>query len=371
MVSQLAVVVLPASKTRVISASSFTVSNGFSRNAAAPCRRNSDFVLGPAYAVMIMTGKPGSTALHHSQDGLAVDERHAEIADDEVKLLFPVGQLLDRLFPGLRRSHPGDFSRRRTFVNARHMAASSSTTRMDLWRRISIGIQSTMQMQCQINHGMGGALGREVFGAITFSRADLAARGAVPGWQSARCQFGRAPAFFWSPPKSLAATIQGCGRANRRPGWFHKALRGSKRAFADLASRQLGPAASVVHLPAPAGDATFGAVPPTLADIQMALRQIQLSMPVSEIGAVREILKDHPVHSLTDLRPGDKTAFVLMVMDATHIEVVMDLLDKRFGSVEGFHVVVLAVEATLPRLPPEEAPPAATPSRSTPAEEPA
>lgn len=89
----------------------------------------------------------------------------------------------------------------------------------------------------------------------------------------------------------------------------------------------------------------------------MALRQIQLSVPIDEAETAQRVLEGQPLLYLRVIPLGERTALISILLDAAHTEAVMDLLDKRFGSVEGFRVVLLAVEATLPRPPPEPPPP--------------
>jgi hypothetical protein len=68
------------------------------------------------------------------------------------------------------------------------------------------------------------------------------------------------------------------------------------------------------------------------------------------------------------IRLSDGEVLVRILLDAEQSEAVLDLLDKRFTGKEGNRVVILAVEATLPRPEPEsvEAPEQAKPEEKSP-----
>lgn len=84
----------------------------------------------------------------------------------------------------------------------------------------------------------------------------------------------------------------------------------------------------------------------------MALRLIEVFLPQNEETLVRETLKDKAefgiwIESLPEARI---LARILVYTEKT--EEILDLLDRTFSTVEGFRVILLPVEATLPR--PEE-----------------
>jgi uncharacterized hydrophobic protein (TIGR00341 family) len=99
----------------------------------------------------------------------------------------------------------------------------------------------------------------------------------------------------------------------------------------------------------------------------MALRLIELVLQEKDRGEVRELLKEHEVLEHRQIRLPDGEVLVRILLDAEQSEAVLDLLDKRYTGEAGNRVVVLPVEATLPRAEPE---PAATPEQLAPEEKP-
>ncbi len=97
----------------------------------------------------------------------------------------------------------------------------------------------------------------------------------------------------------------------------------------------------------------------------MALRLIEMVLPEKDGTEVRELLKEHKVLEHRQVRLPDAEVLVRILLDAEQSEGVLDLLKPRFTAVEGNRVVILPVEATLPRAAPE---PAAEPGQPTPQE---
>ncbi|KAF0101474.1 MAG: hypothetical protein FD187_1974 [bacterium] len=87
----------------------------------------------------------------------------------------------------------------------------------------------------------------------------------------------------------------------------------------------------------------------------MALRLIE--MVVKEKGAeeIRELLKEHKVLDYRHLRLSDGDVLVRILLEAEQNEAVLDRLCERHVGKEGNRVVILPVEATLPRDDPEPA----------------
>jgi len=85
----------------------------------------------------------------------------------------------------------------------------------------------------------------------------------------------------------------------------------------------------------------------------MALRLIEMVLQDKEGVDLLELLKDHPVIEHRQMRLVGGELLVRIVLDAEHSEPVLDLLDKEFSSLMGTRVVMLPVEATLPRAAPE------------------
>jgi uncharacterized hydrophobic protein (TIGR00341 family) len=85
----------------------------------------------------------------------------------------------------------------------------------------------------------------------------------------------------------------------------------------------------------------------------MALRLIEMVIQEKDGEEVVELLKDHKLLEHRQIRLSDGESLVRILLDAEQSEAVLDLLEKRYGDTEGNRVVILAVEATLPRPEPE------------------
>lgn len=81
----------------------------------------------------------------------------------------------------------------------------------------------------------------------------------------------------------------------------------------------------------------------------MALRLIEMVVQEKDGEEVRELLKEHKVLEHRHLRLPDGEVLVRILLEAEQSEAVLDLLGKRYAGKEGSRVVILAVEATLPR----------------------
>ena len=92
----------------------------------------------------------------------------------------------------------------------------------------------------------------------------------------------------------------------------------------------------------------------------MALRLIEMVLQEKDGAEVRELLKEHKVLEHRQVRLPDGEVLVRILLDAEQSEAVLDLLEERYAGEEGNRVVILPVEATLPRAEPE---PAATPEQ--------
>ena len=97
----------------------------------------------------------------------------------------------------------------------------------------------------------------------------------------------------------------------------------------------------------------------------MALRLIEMVLPEKDAAEVRELLKEHKVLEHRQVRFSDSEVLLRILLDAEQSEAVLDLLEQRSAIGEGNRVVILAVEATLPRAEPEPV----APQEQTPAEE--
>jgi uncharacterized hydrophobic protein (TIGR00341 family) len=92
----------------------------------------------------------------------------------------------------------------------------------------------------------------------------------------------------------------------------------------------------------------------------MALRLIEMVLQEKDGAEVRELLKEHKVLEHRQIRLPDGEVLVRILLDAERNEAVLDLLEKHYTGEDGGRVVILPVEATLPRAEPE---PAAAPGQ--------
>jgi uncharacterized hydrophobic protein (TIGR00341 family) len=87
----------------------------------------------------------------------------------------------------------------------------------------------------------------------------------------------------------------------------------------------------------------------------VALRLIEMLLAEKDGGEVRELLKEQQVLEHRQVRLPDGEVLVRILLDAEQSEAVLDLLEERYAGGEGHRVVILPVEATLPRAEPEPA----------------
>jgi len=87
----------------------------------------------------------------------------------------------------------------------------------------------------------------------------------------------------------------------------------------------------------------------------MALRLIEMVLAEKDGAELRELLKAHQVIEHRQLRLPDGEVLVRILLDAERNEAVLDLLEKHYTTPQGNRVVILPVEATLPRAEPEPA----------------
>lgn len=85
----------------------------------------------------------------------------------------------------------------------------------------------------------------------------------------------------------------------------------------------------------------------------MSLRLIESLLPADESAeAVKKLLGDLPAIGIWEERGSDKGIVVKIIAHAENCENILDALEKRYSETEGFRIVLLPVEATIPR--PEE-----------------
>jgi uncharacterized hydrophobic protein (TIGR00341 family) len=93
----------------------------------------------------------------------------------------------------------------------------------------------------------------------------------------------------------------------------------------------------------------------------MALRLIEMVLTKDDGAEACELLKEFTVLEHRQLQLADGGVLMRVLVDAEQTETVLDLLGKRFAGEEETRVVVLPVEATLPRADPE---PVTTPEQA-------
>lgn len=88
----------------------------------------------------------------------------------------------------------------------------------------------------------------------------------------------------------------------------------------------------------------------------MAYRLLKIILPVDQRQRALTLLEDQP--GLTFWQEESAQGFFVasLVMDSGDSETVMDLLEKTFSYVDGFRLVLMPIEATIPRMEKEERP---------------
>lgn len=86
----------------------------------------------------------------------------------------------------------------------------------------------------------------------------------------------------------------------------------------------------------------------------MNYRLLELMAPPKEIEEAREMIEDQSVLGVWVDRQDDGCAIMRVLLDADRTETVSDALSDRFSNVDGFRIMLFAVEATLPQPEVEE-----------------
>lgn len=82
----------------------------------------------------------------------------------------------------------------------------------------------------------------------------------------------------------------------------------------------------------------------------MTLRLIEMVLPERAGEDLRQLLVEHPVLEVRQVGLREGEALVRILLEGEKSESVLDLLEKKYAGQEGYRVVVLPVEATLPRV---------------------
>lgn len=82
----------------------------------------------------------------------------------------------------------------------------------------------------------------------------------------------------------------------------------------------------------------------------MPLRLIEIVLPKMERNDIQGLFDEETVVGHWQAQATDNGLLVKMLLSAEHTEAILDRLEEKFSYVDGFRVVLLPVEATLPRL---------------------
>jgi uncharacterized hydrophobic protein (TIGR00341 family) len=102
----------------------------------------------------------------------------------------------------------------------------------------------------------------------------------------------------------------------------------------------------------------------------MTLRLIEMVVASPDAGELQKLLAEQSVLELKQIGFGEGEVLVRILLEAEKSEAVLDILEKQYAGMEGYRIVILPVEATLPRIEvPEPAAPVESPSGDEPPEE--
>ncbi|KAB7619563.1 TIGR00341 family protein [Alkalilimnicola sp. S0819] len=82
----------------------------------------------------------------------------------------------------------------------------------------------------------------------------------------------------------------------------------------------------------------------------MPLRVLEITIPPGAAPAVESFLLTHPIHALWRSPIDDTACQIRALVETTCVEPITDVLSQRYALAEGFRVLVMPVEATLPRV---------------------
>ncbi len=82
----------------------------------------------------------------------------------------------------------------------------------------------------------------------------------------------------------------------------------------------------------------------------MSLRLIEIILPEAEdLERLRELLQDHPVIEIWEDNISGEKIIIKILVKAEESEKILDLLEKRYSKTEHFRIILLPVEASIPR----------------------
>jgi uncharacterized hydrophobic protein (TIGR00341 family) len=86
----------------------------------------------------------------------------------------------------------------------------------------------------------------------------------------------------------------------------------------------------------------------------MALRLIEIYLPANERNRAEQILKDHQMLGTWQAGLMEDQILIRLLLPTEETGAILDLMEKHFTTVEGFRILLLPVEASIPRPQPEE-----------------
>ncbi len=88
----------------------------------------------------------------------------------------------------------------------------------------------------------------------------------------------------------------------------------------------------------------------------MDLRIMEIVIPQEYKTEIEESLKEHTVLDIWQETIEEKRVHIKILVPTEKSEPILDLLEKRFSMVEGFRIILVPVEASIPRPKPAEEP---------------
>lgn len=83
----------------------------------------------------------------------------------------------------------------------------------------------------------------------------------------------------------------------------------------------------------------------------MALRLIELYLPASEnLEWLRDKLNEQPINGIWTEKVSDNQNHIQILVSSVNSGEVLDLLEKMYSNVEGFRIILLPVETTIPKI---------------------
>ena len=86
----------------------------------------------------------------------------------------------------------------------------------------------------------------------------------------------------------------------------------------------------------------------------MSLRLIEMFLPEGYTNVVSEALKELDILDIWQEEVEEDRTHIQILVTTEGTETVLDLLEKQYSHKEGFRIVLLPVEATIPRPKPAE-----------------